>query len=112
MSIFKKKKSRILLISLSVGIVASVSSGALIYNASSDNSLSKLLFSKWKRFIASSFLTVLIIPKTVNSITDKNVKELSKQPKVIEKPVEKIEKITPPKIEVKPEEPVCHSWAS
>ncbi len=34
MSIFKKKKSRILLISLSVGIVASVSSGALIYNAS------------------------------------------------------------------------------
>nr|WP_307907754.1 hypothetical protein [Mycoplasmopsis bovis] len=50
--------------------------------------------------------------KTVNSITDKNVKELSKQPKVIEKPVEKIEKITPPKIEVKPEEPVCHSWAS
>nr|WP_307939821.1 hypothetical protein [Mycoplasmopsis bovis] len=30
--------------------------------------------------------------KTVNSITDKNVKELSKQPKVIEKPVEKIEK--------------------
>ncbi len=45
--------------------------------------------------------------KTVNSITDKNVKELSKQPKVIEKPVEKIEKITPPKIEVKPEEPAA-----
>ncbi len=34
MSIFKKKKSRILLISLSAGIVVSVSSGALIYNAS------------------------------------------------------------------------------
>nr|WP_308436051.1 putative immunoglobulin-blocking virulence protein [Mycoplasmopsis bovis] len=49
----------------------------------------------------------MIIPKTVNSITDKNVKELSKQPKVIEKPVEKIEKITPPKIEVKPEEPAA-----
>ncbi|MBT1315952.1 putative immunoglobulin-blocking virulence protein [Mycoplasmopsis bovis] len=106
MSIFKKKKSRILLISLSVGIVASVSSGALIYNASSDNSLSKLLFSSESDSLLHPSNSV-DYSKTVNSITDKNVKELSKQPKVIEKPVEKIEKITPPKIEVKPEEPAA-----
>ncbi len=86
--------------------MSSVSSGALIYNASSDNSLSKLLFSSESDSLLHPSNSV-DYSKTVNSITDKNVKELSKQPKVIEKPVEKIEKITPPKIEVKPEEPAA-----
>nr|WP_307920821.1 hypothetical protein [Mycoplasmopsis bovis] len=65
------------------------------------------MFSKPKVIHCFILLGSVDYSKTVNSITDKNVKELSKQPKVIEKPVEKIEKITPPKIEVKPEEPAA-----
>ncbi|CAL58984.1 Conserved hypothetical protein, predicted transmembrane protein [Mycoplasmopsis agalactiae PG2] len=104
MSIFKKKKSRILLISLSVGIVASVSSGALIYNAASDNNLSKLLFSSESDSLLHPSSNV-DYSRSVNSITDKNIKELSKQPKVLEKP-EDIEPIVTPKIEIKPEETI------
>ncbi|NES52955.1 putative immunoglobulin-blocking virulence protein, partial [Escherichia coli] len=69
-----------------------------------DNNLSKLLFSSESDSLLHPSSNV-DYSRSVNSITDKNIKELSKQPKVLEKPKD-IEPIVAPKIEVKPEETI------
>lgn len=102
MSIFKKKKSRILLIFFIVGIVVFVFFGVLIYNVVSDNNLSKLLFLSESDFLFY-FLSNVDYLRSVNLIIDKNIKELLKQLKVLEK-FEDIEFIVIFKIEVKFEE--------
>lgn len=102
MSIFKKKKSRILLILFIVGIVVFVFFGVLIYNVVSDNNLSKLLFLN-ESDLLFYFLSNVDYLRSVNLIIDKNIKELLKQLKVLEK-FEDIEFIVIFKIEVKFEE--------
>lgn len=102
MSIFKKKKSRILLISFIVGIVVFVFFGVLIYNVVSDNNLSKLLFLSESDSLFY-FLSNVDYLRSVNLIIDKNIKELLKQLKVLEK-FEDIEFIVIFKIEIKFEE--------
>lgn len=102
MSIFKKKKSRILLILFIVGIVVFVFFGVLIYNAVSDNNLSKLLFLS-ESDLLFYFLSNVDYLRSVNLIIDKNIKELLKQLKVLEK-FKDIEFIVVFKIEVKFEE--------
>lgn len=102
MSIFKKKKSRILLILFIVGIVVFVFFGVLIYNVVSDNNLSKLLFLS-ESDLLFYFLSNVDYLRSVNLIIDKNIKELLKQLKVLEK-FKDIEFIVIFKIEVKFEE--------
>lgn len=102
MSIFKKKKSRILLILFLVGIVVFVFFGVLIYNVVSDNNLSKLLFLS-ESDLLFYFLSNVDYLRSVNLIIDKNIKELLKQLKVLEK-FEDIEFIVIFKIEIKLEE--------
>ncbi len=107
MSVLKKKKSRVLILATTAGVIASFSSGAIIYNASSDNSLGMILFSSEDKSLLHPSNNV-DYSRTIDSITDKNIKELSKQPK-IEKPIEKKieEKITPPKVEEVPKPPTA-----
>lgn len=44
MNLFRKKKNRVIILSLATGAVISASTGAFVYSSNSDSNLSKLLF--------------------------------------------------------------------
>ncbi len=84
MNLFRKKKNRVIILSLATGAVISASTGAFVYSSNSDSNLSKLLFNNSRDAELASNKNN--ISKSTDSIKDNNVIENTKP--IAPKPVE------------------------
>lgn len=71
MNLFRKKKNRVIILSLATGAVISASTGAFVYSSNSDSNLSKLLFNNSRDAELASNKNN--ISKSTDSIKDNNV---------------------------------------
>ncbi|MFZ8240390.1 putative immunoglobulin-blocking virulence protein, partial [Mycoplasmopsis bovis] len=84
MSIFKKKKNRVIFATLAFGAIISSTSGVLIYRSSSDIDLSRVIFSSSTNSELANNKNN--INKAIDAIKDNNVVENEKP--VVIKPAE------------------------